>query len=65
MILDEIAFFIFLVCFIVYFILFVHALKTSKPTKLRVLKLIYVNWVKTRLEEEDPITAVQALRNFI
>jgi len=65
LILDEMAFFIFLVCFILYFILFVHALKTSRPTKVKVLKLIYVNWVKTRLEEEDPITAVQALRNFI
>ncbi|TXT53887.1 MAG: membrane protein of unknown function [Promethearchaeota archaeon] len=65
LIFNELSFFVFLTCFILYFILFVQALKTSKPTKVKILKLIYVNWVKSRLEEEDPITAVQALRNFI
>ena len=62
---DEIAFIVFICCFFSYLLLMFINLKRSKPTKFKVFGMIYENWVESRLGEESPLVAVQALRNFI
>ncbi|MBD3196500.1 MAG: DUF599 family protein [Candidatus Lokiarchaeota archaeon] len=63
--LDDIALIVFAVCFSSYIAIFYFTMKTKKPSKYSVFQLIYDNWVKSRLNVESPLTAVQALRNFI
>lgn len=63
--LDEIAFTVFVGCFLCYFLLMFLSFRRSKPTKFKVFSMIYENWVESRLGEESPLVAVQALRNFI
>lgn len=63
---DDIALMIFTGCFIIFIsIFFLHLRKEERASKYNVLKLIYENWVKSRLEEEHLLTGVQALRNFL
>lgn len=61
----EVAFIIYMGCFLFYFGFLLFSHKYPKPTKFKVFNLIYKNWVDCRLKGENPITAVQALRNFI
>ena len=63
--LDEIAFFFFIFCVLFYFMVLALSVLGSKPSKRNVINLIYKNWVKNRLKDDTPLTAVQALRNFI
>ncbi|MBD3215009.1 MAG: DUF599 family protein [Candidatus Lokiarchaeota archaeon] len=63
---DDIALIIFVCCFIIFIsTFFFHLRKRERPSKYSVFKLIYDNWVKSRLDEESPLTGVQALRNFL
>jgi len=63
---DDIGLMIFTGCFIIFiYIFFLHLRKEERASKYNVLKLIYDNWVKSRLEEEHLLTGVQALRNFL
>jgi uncharacterized membrane protein len=62
---DEFALINFLTCISIYFSLLLYSFKSSKPTKQTVFKLIYKEWVNNRLKDDDPIVAVQTLRNFM
>jgi len=62
---NEISFSIFLLCFFAYFLLLRLEYSRENPSKFKLFKSIYRNWVKSRLNEESLLIAVQALRNFI
>lgn len=63
---DEIALITFVSCFSFFIIIFfIHLKRERKPSKYNVFKLIYDNWVKSRLDQESPLIGVQALRNFL
>lgn len=61
---DELALFIFVICIIVCIFLTLFKKNRNTPNKRNLLNLIYKNWVNHRLNEENPITAIQTLRNF-
>ncbi|MBD3338171.1 MAG: DUF599 family protein [Candidatus Lokiarchaeota archaeon] len=64
--LHEIGLIFFASCFIVYFLLLYNNLRRrKKPNKFHVFRLIYINWVQTRVDDNSSLAGVQALRNFI
>jgi uncharacterized membrane protein len=65
LLLDELSFFIFIACFILYFFLLYSGINKKTTSKFTVFNEIYKNWVKDRLEDQNPLVGVQALRNFI
>ena len=66
MILDLIALFVASCCILIYFIMILYGLKFPEKTKRGSLNLIYEKWVERRLlPEQNPIVAVQAMRNLI
>ncbi|MGC9779684.1 MAG: hypothetical protein HZR80_10620 [Candidatus Heimdallarchaeota archaeon] len=61
---DEIAFFIFIICFIVSIIFLYYSL--NKPTSRKGLRrLIMKDWVKHNLDAQSKPATVQAIRNQI
>lgn len=62
---EEVAFTIFLMCLLIYTILFLNSLTTKRPSQRAVLNEIYRNWVSNQLNNQDTIVSVQAIRNFI
>jgi uncharacterized membrane protein len=63
--LDEIALFIFVSCVSLYFLMLIYTKLRPKHSKRQLFNLIYENWVENRLKDDSPLTAVQAIRNFI
>lgn len=62
---EEVAFTNFLMCLLIYTILFLNSLTTKRPSQRAVLNEIYRNWVSNQLNNQDTIVSVQAIRNFI
>jgi uncharacterized membrane protein len=62
---DEISLVIFATSFVLYFLLLHLRIKQKNPTDIKVFKIIYRNWVKSCLSDENHTVGIQALRNFI
>ncbi len=63
--LDELSFFVFIICFLLYFTLLYSGYTKKTPSKFTIFNEIYRNWVKDRIDDQSPLVGVQALRNFI
>jgi uncharacterized membrane protein len=62
--LNEISLFVFIGCIIIYTLLLIISFNRNKPSERNAFKLIYKTWVDQRIED-DPLVAVQSLRNVI
>ena len=62
---DEIAFITLVSCIAVYRLLYRYRCKNPESCMRTVIDELHESWVDARLKEENPITAVQALRNML
>lgn len=62
---DEIAFVVFIGCIVAYRVLFKYRCRHPDACRHTVIEELYKTWVDDRVKEENPITAVQALRNML
>lgn len=61
---DELGFFIFVGCLILYLGIIFYSYRSKKPTRLKILNEIYKNWAHIHIERDRHLIAIQALRNF-
>ena len=62
---NEISFFIFLFCVILYTVLMIIMKRSSKNSRYSIINDIYKNWVINRFKDQNLNVVVQGLRNIV